>query len=304
MDRFDQMQVFVAVAEEQGFAAAARRLGQSAPAVTRAVAGLEAHLGVKLLNRTTRQVRTTDAGERYLQDARRILAEVKDADEAAAGINATPRGLLVVTAPVMFGRRFVMPGIVEYLRRYPETRVDAMFLDRNVNLMEEGVDVGIRIGELPDSSMHALRVGVIRRVLLASPDYLAERGMPESPRDLPMHTLVASSAGDFGAAWRFPGPDGEYALRVRPRLIVTSNEAAIAAATAGFGLTRLLSYQAADELAAGTLVTVLDNFESPPLPVHIIHRSGSRPPGKVRAFIDELAERLRADPVLAPTATS
>lgn len=299
MDRLQQMQVFAAVAEEEGFAAAARRLGQSAPAVTRAVAGLEEHLGVKLLNRTTRFVRTTEAGQRYLEDVRRILAEVEAAEEAAAGVNAEPRGQLAVTAPVMFGRRYVMPGIVEYLRRYPDMQVDAVFLDRTVNLLEEGLDVGVRIGELADSGMRALRVGSVRRILVAAPDYLEDRGLPDSPHGLALHTLIASSAGDWGAGWRFHFADGEQTVRVRPRLTVTSNDAAIEAALAGLGITRLLSYQAATELGEGRLVPVLEAFEPPPLPIHIIHRSGPRSPAKVRAFIDLLAERLRADPTLA-----
>lgn len=293
------MQVFAAVAEEEGFAAAARRLGQSAPAVTRAVAGLEEHLGVKLLNRTTRFVRTTEAGQRYLEDVRRILAEVEAAEEAAAGVNAEPRGQLAVTAPVMFGRRYVMPGIVEYLRRYPDMQVDAVFLDRTVNLLEEGLDVGVRIGELADSGMRALRVGSVRRILVAAPDYLEDRGLPDSPHGLALHTLIASSAGDWGAGWRFHFADGEQTVRVRPRLTVTSNDAAIEAALAGLGITRLLSYQAATELGEGRLVPVLEAFEPPPLPIHIIHRSGPRSPAKVRAFIDLLAQRLRADPTLA-----
>ncbi len=299
MDRFTQMQIFVAVAEEEGFSAAARRLGQSAPAVTRAVAALEDHLGVKLLNRTTRFVRATEAGLRYLEDARRILAEVEAAEDAAAGINAEPRGLLSVTAPVLFGRRYVMPGIVDYLTRYPEMQVDAVFLDRSVNLLEEGLDVGVRIGELPDSSMRARRVGAVRHMLLASPDYLAERGVPETPHALALHRVIASSAGNWGTGWRFEFPDGEQRVRVRPRLTVTSNDAALEAAIEGFGITRLLSYQAADALADGSLVRLLEAFEPPPIPVHIIHRSGPQSPGKVRAFIDLMAERLQADAALA-----
>lgn len=299
MDRFTQMQVFVAVAEEEGFSAGARRLGQSAPAVTRAVAALEDHLGVKLLTRTTRFVRATEAGLRYLEDARRILAEVEAAEDAAAGINAEPRGLLSVTAPVLFGRRYVMPGIVDYLTRYPEMQVDAVFLDRSVNLLEEGLDVGVRIGELPDSSMRARRVGAVRHMLLASPDYLAERGAPETPHALTLHRVIASSAGNWGTGWRFEFPDGEQRVRVRPRLTVTSNDAALEAAIEGFGITRLLSYQAADALADGSLVRLLEAFEPPPIPVHIIHRSGPQSPGKVRAFIDLMAERLQADAALA-----
>ena len=223
------------------------------------------------------------------------------AEEAAAGVNAEPRGLLAVTAPVLFGRRYVLPGIVDYLQRYPEMRVDSVFLDRSVNLLEEGLDVGIRIGELPDSSMRALRVGSVRRVLVASPAYLDRRGTPDSPHGLGLHTVIASSAGDFSAAWPFRFPDGEQSVRVRPRLTVTTNDAALEAALEGFGLTRLLSYQAANELAEGRLVTLLEDFEPPPLPVHIIHRSGPWSPGKVRAFIDLMAERLRADEALNPT---
>ncbi|MEP5763560.1 MAG: LysR family transcriptional regulator [Halieaceae bacterium] len=300
MDRLQQMQTFIAVAEEQGFSAAARRLQQSAPAVTRAVAALEQHLGVKLLNRTTRHVRTTESGQRYLEDARRILAEVEAADEAAAGINAEPRGQLSVTAPVMFGRRFVIPGIVEYLERYPEMRVDSVFLDRAVNLLEEGLDVGIRIGELPDSSMRALRVGSVRRMLVASPAYLKQRGVPKTPQELGMHTVIASSAGDYSAGWRFHFPDGEQGVRVRPRLTVTTNDAAIEAALEGLGIARLLSYQVAQELEQGRLLTLLESFEPPPSPIHIIHRTGPHSPSKVRAFIDLMAEKLRGKPALNP----
>jgi DNA-binding transcriptional LysR family regulator len=191
-----------------------------------------------------------------------------------------------------------MPGIVDYLRRYPETQVDAMFLDRPVNLLEEGLDVGVRIGDLPDSSLRALRVGSVRRVLVAAPSYIEARGTPDTPHALGLHTLVASSAGNWGAGWRFAFPDGEQSIRVRPRLTVTSNEAAVAAAVEGFGIARLLSYQAAAETGEGRLVTLLEDYEPPPSPVHILHRSGPAAPAKVRAFIDLMAERLRGDPAL------
>ena len=184
MDRFQLMNVFVAVAEESGFAAGARRLRMSPPAVTRAVAALEQRLKVKLLNRTTRYVRTTEVGQRYLDDARRILAEADEADEAAAGVNAAPRGHLAVTAPVLFGRMFVMPLIVEYLNRYPDTAVSAVLLDRVVNLLEEGLDVGIRIGELPDSNLQATVVGSVRLVVCASKEYLRRHGVPRRPEEV------------------------------------------------------------------------------------------------------------------------
>jgi DNA-binding transcriptional LysR family regulator len=295
MDRFHQLQVYVAVAEEQGFAAAARRLQLSPPAMTRAVASLEDTLGVKLLDRTTRYVRVTEAGRRYLDDARQILAGLAAADEAAAGINAEPRGHLAVTAPVMFGRLFVMPGIVEYLERYPAMEVEAVFLDRAVSLLEEGLDVGVRIGELPDSSMRALRVGSVRHVLVAAPAYLERHGSPVVPQDLRRHTLIASATGGFGRGWRFAESAGEHPMKIEARLTVNSNDAAIHAALAGFGIARLLSYQVKAEVEAGTLQIVMPQYEPPGLPVHILHRESRHASARVRAFIDLLAERLRAE---------
>jgi DNA-binding transcriptional LysR family regulator len=298
MDRFQTLQVYVAVAEEEGFAAAARRLGMSPPAVTRAVASLEDHLGVKLLDRTTRYVRATESGRRYLEDARQILARLEVADEAAQGINAEPRGQLTVTAPVLFGRRFVIPGIIDYLRRYPGTQVEAIFLDRVVNLLEEGLDVGVRIGELPDSSMRALRVGEVRMMVVASPDFVAAQGAPSHPQELHDLPTIVSTAGNFSTSWRFHPDLGDHPLRVQPRLTVTANDAALDAAAAGFGVTRVLSYQAASYLEAGKLQVLLAEFEPPPPPVHIVHREGRYAAARVRAFIDLLAERLRAEPAL------
>ncbi|SIS42094.1 LysR family transcriptional regulator [Neptunomonas antarctica] len=294
MDRFHLMSVFVAVADEEGFAAAARRLRMSPPAVTRAISALEEHLGVKLLNRTTRYVRTSDAGQRYLEDARRILAEVDSADEAAAGINAEPHGHLAVTAPALFGRKFITPGIVDYLQRYPNTEVSAVFLDRVVNLLEEGLDVGIRIGELPDSSMRALRVGSVRRVICASPEYLQQHGQPQTPDDLLQHTIIASSAISGSLDWRLNTAEGKP-IRIKPRLTVNTNDAALEAALEGFGVTRLLSYQVNQQLASGALVRILETYEPAAWPVHIIHREGRYASAKIRTFVDLMAERLRAD---------
>jgi len=298
MDRLHLMSVFVAVAEEEGFAAAARRLRMSPPAVSRAVAALEARLGVKLLNRTTRHVRSTDAGRRYLDDARRILAEADAADEAAAGINAEPRGQLAVTAPVLFGRRFVIPGICDYLRRYPDMQISALLVDRVVSLLEEGQDVGLRVGELPDSSLHALRVGQVRLITCAAPDYLARHGKPRNPKALQAHSIITSTAGDNAIDWRFDGPHGSQTLRLQPRLVITSNDAAIEAAIAGLGITRLLSYQLAPHLAADRLQAVFDWPESPSWPIHIVHREGRYASAKIRSFVDLMAERLRAEPSL------
>lgn len=295
MDRFHLMNVFVAVAEEEGFAAAARRLRLSPPAVTRAVAALEEQLGVKLLNRTTRYVRATEAGLRYLEDSRRILLAVDAADIAASGINAEPRGHLAVTAPVLFGRMFVMPGIVEYLKSYPGTEVSAVFLDRIVSMLEEGIDVGIRIGELPDSSLRALRVGSVRLVLCAAPDYLASHSLLQKPKDLLNHSIIASSAGSGVVDWRFDSTN----LRIQPRLTVTTNDAAIEAAREGFGITRLLSYQIAPQLAKSELKIVLGEYDPPPLPIHIVHREGRYASARIRAFVDLMARRLRADKSLS-----
>ena len=298
MDRFHLMNVFVTVAERTGFASAARQLHMSPPAVTRAVAALEDRLGVKLLNRTTRYVRTTEAGLRYLEDARRILADVEAADEAAAGIHAEPRGHLAITAPVLFGRIHVMPGIVAYMQRYPETKVSAVFLDRVANLLEEGLDVGVRIGELPDSSMRARRVGSVRRVLSASPAYLERNGEPTQPDDLLAHSLIASSAGGSTLDWRFETARGGHSLRIHPRLIVTTNDSAVEAAVRGFGITRLLSYQIAPQLASGQLKILLEHYEPDPRPIHIVHREGRLASAKVRTFVDLMADWLRADQAL------
>lgn len=298
MDRLQLMTVFVAVAEEQSFAGGARRLNMSPPAVTRAIAALEDRLGIKLLTRTTRYVRVTDAGQRYLEDARRIINEVDEADEAAAGINAEPRGQLAITAPVLFGKLFVLPGIVDYLQRYPDMEISAVFLDRIVNLLEEGFDVGIRIGELPDSSMKAIRVGSIRRVVCASPAYLAEHGAPEKPSDLANHLVVAASAVSPAIEWKFA--EG-LVVRVKPRLTVTSNDSAIAAVLLGMGVTRLLSYQIASYQASGQLQTILSEFEPEPLPILVIHREGRYASAKVRSFVDLMVAKLRSDQALKST---
>ena len=298
MDRFHLMNVYVAVAEEQGFASAARRLGMSPPAVTRAIAALERRLGVKLLNRTTRYVRTTEAGHRYAEDARRVLAELDTIDQAISGSNAEPRGHLAITAPVMFGRMFVMPVLVEYLQRFPAVDVSALLLDRDVNLLTEGLDLGVRIGELPDSSMRALTVGSVRQVVCASPEYLRLHGRPERPEDLSTHVLIQSSAVSEVPNWSFSTPQGLRNQRIKPRLVVTSNAAAVEAALADFGLTRLLSYQVAPQLAEGSLQIVLEEFEPRPRPIHIVHREGRFASPTVRSFIDFAAARLRSNSLL------
>jgi len=295
MDRLHLLTVFVAVAEEESFAGGARRLEMSPPAVTRAIAALEDRLGVKLLNRTTRYVRVTDAGNRYLDDARRIIGEMDEADEAAAGINAEPRGHLAVTAPVLFGRMFVIPGIVDYLQRYPDMEVSAVFLDRVVNLLEEGFDVGVRIGELPDSSMRAIRVGQVRRILCASTDYLEKHGIPNNPAELLSHNIISASGVSPTNEWKFSQGLKLFSVRVKPKLTVSSNDAAIEAACQGLGITRLMSYQVAPHLASGQLKIILSDFEPVSLPIHVLHREGRYASTKIRSFVDLIATRLRGE---------
>jgi DNA-binding transcriptional LysR family regulator len=289
------MNVFIAVAEESGFSAAARRLNMSGPAVTRAIANLEKGLGVKLLNRTTRFVRTTDAGLRYLQDAKRIVNDVYLANAAAAGINAEPKGTLTVTAPVLFGKMYVTAGIVSYLNQYPDANVEAIFLDRVVNLIEEGVDVGIRIGELPDSSIRALRVGSVRLVTCASSEYIAQHGIIQHPNELAQHNIIAARGVSSNNDWHFNDKQKDISVKVSPRLKVTSNEAAIEATINHFGISRLLSYQVAPYLANGQLKILLENYEPAPKPIHIVHRESHFASAKVRSFIDLLAQQLRQD---------
>jgi DNA-binding transcriptional LysR family regulator len=299
MDQIHLMKVFVAVGELESFAAAARRLAISPAAVTRAVSALEEQLGVKLLLRTTRSVRLTEAGGRYLEDTRHILASIIEANEAAAGINAAPKGDLAVTAPILFGKKFVMPCIVRYLQQYPEVDVSAFFLDRVVNLVEEGMDVAVRIGQLPDSGLKALRVGKMRRLLCASPEYLERHGTPRHPSELQKHEVIAAGTLSPRTDWRFGAIDDPTLIRIKPRLTVTSNDAAIAAASAGLGIARLLSYQVADEVAAGRLQVILAEYEEAPWPIHILHRESKYGSTKVRTFIDMLAEHLRSQAHLA-----
>jgi len=299
MDRLHLINIFVAVVDTNGFSGAARKLSISPPAVTRAINELESHLGVRLLTRTTRIVRVTDAGTRYAQDCRRILAELAEADASVSGMHSAPRGRLTLTAPVLFGAKFVTPIVTEYLQRYPEVSAACLFLDRVVNMLDEGVDVAVRIGELPDSSMQAVRVGRVRRVICAAPSYLEQHGTPQTPDDLATHSIVSASGVTPTPEWRLVKNGTPHIVKLQPRLITTTNDSAMAAAVYGFGLTRLLSYQVAEHLRSGQLKTVLSEFEPAALPVHVVHREGRHASQRVRAFLDLAIERLRADPALS-----
>jgi len=294
MDRLQAMQIFVAVADAQGFAGAARQLQLSPPAVTRAINDLESHLGVRLLTRTTRVVRLTEAGARHAEDCRRILAELADADASVAGMHSAPRGRLVLTAPLMFGAMHVMPVVTDYLQRYPEVQAHCLFLDRVVNLLDEGVDLAVRIGALPDSSMQAVRVNQVRRVLCAAPAYLAQHGTPSMPQDLAEHTVITIHGTGPTSEWRFWDQGEPRVVKLQPRMFTTTNDAAMAAAVSGFGITRLLSYQVAEHVRAGRLQILLADYEPPALPVHLLHREGRYAAQRVRAFLDMAVERLRS----------
>jgi DNA-binding transcriptional LysR family regulator len=295
MDRLQAMTTFVAVVDSGGFASAARKLNQSPPVVTRAVAELEERLGLRLLTRTTRVVRVTDAGARFAEDCRRILADIEEAETAATGTHAAPRGTLTITAPVLFGQLHVTPVLVSYLQQYPEVDAQCLFLDRVVNVVEEGIDVAVRIGELPDSSLQAIRVGRVRRVLVAAPAYLARHGTPQRPEDLAGHITVLASGVSPVSEWRFNDAGTPLMQRLHPRLRTTTNDSAIAATLAGLGIARLLSYQVAAQVRSGALQIVLQAFETAPLPVHVVHHEGRRATQKVRAFVDLAVERLQGD---------
>ena len=298
MDRLQAMEVFVAVVDSGGFASAARKLDLSAPVVTRAVAELEARLGLRLLTRTTRSVRVTEAGARYADDCRRILADVSDSEAVTSGSRSQLKGLLSVTAPVLFGNLHVTPIVTDYLQRYPDVDAQCVFVDRVVNLVDEGLDVAVRIGELPDSSLRAVGVGQVRRMLLASPGYLAAHGRPQRPEDLSRHTLIQPTQVAPYPEWRFAEAGRPLVQRIRPRLRTTTNDAARSFALAGLGIVRLLSYQAADALARGELLPLLEDFEAPAIPVHIVHHEGRHMTQKVRAFIDLAVDTLRANQAL------
>ncbi|MBS7777201.1 LysR family transcriptional regulator [Acidovorax sp. CCYZU-2555] len=297
MDKLQCMKVFVKVVELGGFAGAARALRMSPPAVTRAIAMLEEGIGARLLQRTTRSVKPTEAGARYLEDCRRILLEVDEADAGAAGAHGTPSGTLTVTASTRFGTMHVLPILTEYLDRHPAMTGQALFVDRNTNLVEEGIDVAVRIGHLPSSGYHAIKVGSVRRVVCASPSYLTAAGRPEHPSDLGQHNIIASVGTWSSLEWRF-GQDHQISLQVRPRLFCNTNEAAIDAALQGWGISRVLSYQVAADIHSGRLEVVLAQFEEPALPVHVVHAEGRRVTAKSRAFIDLAVERLRSNPAL------
>ena len=286
MDRIEAMAAFVAVADLEGFAPAARKLGLSPSNVTRLIAALEDRLGARLLQRTTRSVTLTDVGARYLERARRILADVEEAEISAQAERTQPSGRLVVSAPIGFGRLHVSPVMSAYLKRYPEVSGELRLSDRMINLVEDGVDLAVRIGHLPDSSLVARSVGDMRRIVVASPDYLKQRGEPKTPTDIAGHDTIQFGASD----WHFVQDGREVRVPCAPRFITNSADTAIWHAEQGGGLTRVLAYQAADAIKAGRLKVVLAKFEQAPLPIHIVYPTSRLLSAKVRTFVDVVVE--------------
>jgi DNA-binding transcriptional LysR family regulator len=294
MDRLDSMAVLVAVADAGSLSAGGRRLGVPLTTVSRKVSELEAHLGTQLIQRSSRRITPTDAGTAYIAACRRILDEIGEAERAASGEYQTPRGELVITAPIVFGRLHVLPIICEFLKIHPRIDIRLVQSDRNINIADEHIHLAVRIGTLPDSTLVATRVGEVRRVLCGSPAYFAAHGTPARPEDLAGHACITSDVLDAADIWRFGAGRSEMSVDVVPRLYVTTAEAAIDAAFAGVGVARLLSYQVARALAGGTLVLALEGYEPPPRPVSLLHAGGKLVPLKLRAFLDFAAPRLRA----------
>ena len=293
MNRLESMSVFLTVVEAGSLSAAGRKLGMPLATVSRKLSDLEAHLKARLLTRSTRQLSLTDAGRAYVAACKRILEDLNEAERSASGEYSAPRGELVVTAPIVFGRLHVLPVIAGFLEAYPEVDVRLVLGDRVINLLEEHVDLAVRIGELPDSSLSATRVGAIGRVVCASPGYLAARGTPSSPGELGAHQCITFDTLLSPASWTFKAGGTELSVPIHSRLTVNTAEAAVDAAIAGVGVTRVLSYQVEDAVRAGLLNVVLREFEPMPVPVSLVFASQKRVPLKLRAFLDYAVPRLR-----------
>jgi len=292
MDRFEAMSLLVAAVDAGSLSAAGRRLGMPLATISRKVSDLEAHLKTKLLTRTTRQLSLTDAGRSYVAACKRILEEVDEAERAATGEYSAPKGDLIITAPIVFGRLHVLPVVSEFLSAYPEINVRLVLADHLVQLLEDHIDLAVRIAPLPDSGLLATRIGFIRHIICASPAYLAERGTPKTPADLTRHDCVTRE-GLASSIWTFGSGKSEIAIQIHPRLSINTGEAAIDAAIAGIGLTRVLSYQAAQAIAAGELVVVLKGFEPEPRPVSLVYAAQGLLPLKLRVFLDFAVPRLK-----------
>ena len=294
MDRIDAMSTLVAAVDAGSLSGASRALGKPMATVSRKVSDLEAHLGTQLLVRSSRRLALTEAGQAFLASARRILEDLDEAERAASGEYRTPRGHLHITAPIMFGRLHVEPVVLDFLKAYPDITVRLTLADTLMNLVDDHVDLAVRVGRLPDSRLKALRLGEIGWVTCASPDYLARQGEPDSPDALTDHDCVMFEGLYSTASWTFGRGSEAKDISIRPRLSVNSADAAIAAALRGAGVTRVLSYQVAEPVARGDLKLILRPFEPEALPVHVLHAGQSLAPLKLRAFLDFAGPRLKA----------
>jgi DNA-binding transcriptional LysR family regulator len=294
MDRLESMATLLAAVEAGSLSGASRKLGMPLATVSRKVSELETHLRVRLLNRSSRRLTLTDAGRSYVAACKRILEDIGAAERAAAGEYSAPRGELIMTAPIVFGRLHVLPVVIAFLEAYPEIDVQLALADRVINLLEDHVDVALRIGELPDSSLVATRLGAIRRVVCASPRYFAGRGKPKIPGDLAGHDCITFGGLTSAQEWIFTLGKSAKPVAVHSRLVVNTAEAAVDAAVASIGITRVLSYQAAAALRAGALTLALRTFEPAPSPVSLVHAGQPLLPLKLRAFLDFAAPRLKA----------
>ena len=300
MDRFESMTAFVAVAEAGGFSAAARRLRVPLATISRRVSELEDLLRVQLFTRTTRKVALTEIGQHHFETCRRLLGELSEAERLASGEYRAPRGDLVVAAPVGLGRVYLAPIVTEFLAAYPDVNVDLRLADRVVNLADEGIDIAVRIGELPDSSQMAIKAGTIRQVVCASPAYLKGHGTPLRPDELGGHACVTFTSLGTPQEWTFRRGRDVLRVRVRSRLSVSAADAAVEAASAGLGITRLLCYQASPAITARRLVLLLRDFEPEPAPVSLVYQGSRLMPQKLKAFIDFVLPRLKPKLIFNP----
>ena len=294
MDRFKSMSIVLQAVEAGSLSGAARRLGVPLATVSRKVSELEAHLKTRLFNRSTRQLTLTDAGRSYVVACRRILEDVGEAERVASGEYSAPKGELVITTPIVFGRLHVLPIAMDFLKAYPDIKIRIVQTDRVVDLLEDHIDLAVRIGDLPDSSLVATSVGSIRRAVCGSPAYFAERGAPQNPEALGAHECVTFEGLTSLDSWIFTIGRSNVSISVHSRLVVNTAEAAIDAAIAGVGITRVLSYQIADAVRSGALAVTLQEFEPTPWPVNLVYAGQRLLPLKLRAFLDFAAPRLKA----------